>query len=188
MKKIIILIVGGVLVITLIGVIINGRLIFERTLVKVFKKYKIIPAQIESDIFNKVVLKDVKYGEIANAKKVSIYYTPLYVLRKNISLIEINDLALTPGNEINKITFPFGVDKIKIFNGNAVTKPSNDTIDYTNIICKLKKTEIGLKVTISSGELLFNSKGMPIKLTNLNGDISLVDTIVTINKLSVNSG
>ncbi|MDD5529067.1 MAG: translocation/assembly module TamB domain-containing protein [bacterium] len=188
MKKIITLIVSGILLIILAVVIINGRLIFERTLTKVLKQYKIIPAQIESDIFNKVVLKDVTYGKIANIKKVSIYYTPFYILRKNISLIAINDLILTPGNEINKITFPFGVDKIKIFNGKAITKPSNDTINYANITCKLKKTETGFEITISSGELLFSSKGMPIKLKNLKGDISLVDTVVTINKLSVNSG
>ncbi len=144
--------------------------------------------KISGNLFTHLDLRGVKFGKVFNASRISVRYTPISIMRKEIKKIKID----APIIEIDVsdtahtlIVSPFSIKSFVLSNGLLLNIPQIKAVEFSDIRGSLEKEEGEQILHIKRGEVNIELKEKLINVEEVNGILSLTQDFIEVQELFV---
>ncbi len=164
----------------------NNGFILERIRNKINSSSLLKIEHIDGNLFTHLDLREVKFGKVFNAPRVSIHYTPLSIIKRNIRYIEIQSPVIKVDNaEYISIVSPFSIKYFVLNNSVVLNIPQIRTINFSKIQGSLEKKGEEQILHIEKGEGNIELKDKILKIKEINGVLSLEQDFIKVKELLI---
>lgn len=176
-----------VIVIIVIIVLIRTNFLLRQIEQNLAHDFNVKIDKIEvKNFFSTITLKGVHYkNDIFYSPRISISYTPMSIVKKNIKNIRIDSIFIKAKTTGKMLTFPVTVDNFAVKYIDVSNLPSNDTLQVLGLKGSFKSQKLRVNKGAINIKLKDSISVQPIQIDKIECEALLSDTGILLNTASI---
>jgi autotransporter translocation and assembly factor TamB len=183
-------IVGLLIVVGITWIILANGFVLERIRHRINSKSELKIEKIEGSLFAHIELSGVKLGKVFEARRLSVSYSPLSLVRRQIKEVVIEDpkfeMGGSQGSEM--VISPFNIQSLVIRNGRVENPALALNIECSELIGSLQRSRESQTLSITRGKSDVELRGKEIKIDGIEGEVSIDKEFIRISEVCAEMG
>jgi autotransporter translocation and assembly factor TamB len=182
--------IGILIVVGVVWIILVNGFVLERIRHRINSRSELKIEKIEGSLFAHIKLSGVKLGKVLEISRISVSYSPLSLVRRQIKEVVIEDPRFEMGGSqrSSMVISPFDVKSFVIRNAGVENPAMALDIECSELRGSLQRSQESQTLSITRGKADVVLRGKAIKIDGIEGEVVLDRDFIRISEIRAEVG